>query len=87
MPAVPTCTLDRATMESRAPDLCSAAADAIEHFRGLADCTLVGVDGSRYEVSKGYIAVHSRVLGCAGMLRDVCGACGCGCRADCVEGE
>jgi hypothetical protein len=47
-----------------APELCSAAADAMKCVGDLADCTLVAADGSSYKVSKGLVAAHSRVLGC-----------------------
>jgi hypothetical protein len=51
-------------MDYRAPELCSAAAAAVDYVGNLADCTLVAADGSSYKVSKGFIAAHSKVLGC-----------------------
>jgi hypothetical protein len=51
-------------MAPSAPELCSAAADAMARVENLSDCTLVAADGSTYEVSKAIIGVHSAVLGC-----------------------
>ena len=45
--------------------LCSAANQTMERMKKLADCALVAVDGSSYEVSKAVVAMHSIVLGCA----------------------
>lgn len=46
--------------------LCSAASEAVKRVGSFADCALVAVDGSSYEVSKAVVAMHSNVLGCAG---------------------
>jgi hypothetical protein len=56
----------RTNREMAVSKLCSAAADAVERVGTLADCTLVADDGSRYQVSKAVMALHSRVLGCVG---------------------